>query len=247
MEQAAMDRSAAGIKINGSHIKAKEGTVSLDGQGGTGFERYGVSVSDSVGYDSDSGKYFSVTSFIGTNGSVRIGGESLALTVGGLQLYSGQASALLSPILCVSDGIKFIKSGPGVLTFSGNAKDWAPPTDTRPSSTTGVFEDQNNNSIFEGVTKIQALYAFGARDPIPVYLRLQEYAHSSYGRPLRFDYALYDAPSGGNFVQAAFNSASGTPLWTGGPTATNRNKGTYNMTYTGGVTLEGDLYALNIC
>ncbi len=240
----ASSESSEGIKIKGSFIKAKDGLITLEGFQGTGYNRYGITTFQGFSRDFSTMVVTILNPFIGTNGAIHISGDSLALHDGDLQLYSGQASDISAPVIGWApnnEAYSLTKTGPGVLTLLGNASGWTAPAQTIPSKTTGTFTDANT-TVFDGVTRAQALYGFGVTAQTAVYLRLNTGLSSVYGNTPAFTYSLYDASSGGTAITDAL--PSGTALWTGGPTAPS-SVGSYNLTYSSGITLDSSSYLLN--
>jgi hypothetical protein len=228
-----------GIVFRGSYIKAKEGDISVSGMSGSGLNQYGICATLDNVYTGSVSQV--VSPFIGTNGAINLTGDSLALWAGNLVLVSGQDSSIAAPIIGIgrlfTSQYGLTKSGAGVLTLSGDASAWVAPTGTAESNKSGTFSNESS-TVFNGVTKAQALYAFVQ----PVYLRLNTGLGSVYGSTPTFTYSLYDASSGGNAVTDAL--PSGTAFWTGGPTATS-SVGSYSLTYSSGIALGMSSYRLN--
>jgi hypothetical protein len=238
------NRISEGISLKGSFIKSKAGNIALEGFNGT-THRYGITVGQGAISDPDDfmAQPTIVNPFIGTSGAVSISGDSLVVAGANLEIYSGHASQITAPVISIfSQDYGLTKTGPGILTFSGDASVLTDPGASYVVTRTGIFSDANNTTAFSGVTRAQALYAFVAPAQTSVYLRLNTGLSSVYGDTPAFPYSLYNASSGGTAITDAL--PSGTALWTGGPTATS-NVGSYNLTYSSGITLGSSSYLLN--
>ena len=236
--------SSAGIHISPrSYIKAGSGDITLKGYQGSGTRRFGISSFTDLG----EGGY---PVFVGTNGAIKIEGDSLAILEGDLGLYAGQASSIKAPIIGGNTGRSFslTKTGPGVLTLSRDANAWG-ADNTNGTATDGIFTSENT-VLLSGVNAFQAFYAFGESSPdyesaaTPVYLRLNTGLSSVYGNTPVFTYSLYDAITEGNVISSELANPSGTVVWTGSPTA-GSSVGGYSLIYDSGIELGSSSYLLN--
>ena len=141
-----------GIQIQGSYIKTKDGEILLEGAKGTGYNRYGITAQlfQNVDFSSDFPVFVRVQPFIGTNGALRMEGDSVAIWFGDLQIHTGRDSVILPPVVAAPDrgGYSLIKTGPGKLTFSGDARTWS-ELYTSATPTNGTFSDVNNTAAFD--------------------------------------------------------------------------------------------------
>ena len=234
------NRLSEGIFLEGAVIKSNSGNITLEGFKGTASP-FGISLQSAMLMGATPMDRTLVNPFIGTNGAISISGDSLVFQNGNLGIYSGQASQITAPVIglgSIYSTYGLTKTGPGVLTFSGDASTLTNLGSGRVVTRTGAFSDTNNTTAFSGVTRAEALYSFAQ----PVYLRLNSGLSSVYGEPTSFPYSLYDASTGGNAITDAV--PTGVALWSGAPTA-NSSVGSYSVTYSSGISLGSSSYLLN--